>query len=405
MKKLIVYLYFLIIFLNIFNINSCHIEFNQIDTSNIIRHVYERNVLNISGQLEYCPSSLIVRNISILNPILKRLSILNVSYLLERNHINITTLARLIGFAPLTIELYFENRKSFSKIELLNKNGTFEQLTCLKSLSNHKNILKNCPELKYENNYYILREKIEVAIKRHQTIIDILFTCVVIFLVTVGTLCIGCGLEIEQLMGNFRKPFPLIIGLFCQIIYLPLLSFLITKIFRLDNSTSLGLLSTASSPGRKKKNFFFILFILKLKIKIFELISGGGSSNIYTALLAGDVDLSVTMTFLSTICAFGTFPFWVWLLGKNYIDFTKTRFPWWSMILSLITLVIPAITGLLLRRYRPVLAHRIARYLNPIAVGYLVFILTFGGNKKKMKRLFIFLYSFKIFLFIFLKFI
>lgn len=39
------------------------------------------------------------------------------------------------------------------------------------------------------------------------------------------------------------------------------------------------------------------------------------------------------------------------------------------MFLSLITLFIPAITGLLLRRYRPVLAHRIARYLNPIAVG------------------------------------
>ena len=68
------------------------------------------------------------------------------------------------------------------------------------------------------------------------------------------------------------------------------------------------------------------------------------------------------------------------------------------MFLSLITLILPAITGLLLRRYRPVLAHRIGRYLNPVAVGkntsisfpsflnpsfsgYLVFILTFGGKR------------------------
>jgi predicted Na+-dependent transporter len=115
--------------------------------------------------------------------------------------------------------------------------------------------------LKFENDHYVLSEKITVAIKRHQTIIDILFTGVVIVLVTVGTLCIGCGLEMEQLFINFKRPIPLMVGLFCQIVYLPLLSFAITKIFRLENYTSLGLLSTASSPGklfyiRLQKNHF-----------------------------------------------------------------------------------------------------------------------------------------------------
>jgi predicted Na+-dependent transporter len=75
------------------------------------------------------------------------------------------------------------------------------------------------------------------------------------------------------------------------------------------------------------------------------------------------------MTFLSTAIAFGTFPFWIWLLGKSYVDFKKLKFPWWNMFLSLITLFVPVFTGFLLRRYRPVLAHRIGRYLNPIAVG------------------------------------
>jgi BASS family bile acid:Na+ symporter len=102
---------------------------------------------------------------------------------------------------------------------------------------------------KFEHGYYILTEKINVGIKRHQTIIDILFTGVVMFLVTVGTLCIGCDLEIEEMINNLKRPIPLIIGLACQIIYLPLLSFFLAKIIRLDNSTSLGLLSTASSPG------------------------------------------------------------------------------------------------------------------------------------------------------------
>jgi hypothetical protein len=93
-----------------FHINdACNIAFDNLDTLDIIRHVYERDIFNITGQLEYCPSSIIVHNISILNPVLKRLSILNVSYPIETNNINITALARLIGFVPLTIQLYFQD--------------------------------------------------------------------------------------------------------------------------------------------------------------------------------------------------------------------------------------------------------------------------------------------------------
>ncbi len=85
--------------------------------------------------------------------------------------------------------------------------------------------------LKYENDYYILTQIISVTIKRHQSIIDVLFTCVVIFLVTVGTLCIGCGLEMEQYIKNFKRRLPLIVGFICQVIYLPLFSFSIIKKF------------------------------------------------------------------------------------------------------------------------------------------------------------------------------
>jgi hypothetical protein len=92
---------------------ACNIQFNNLDTLDIIRYVYERDIFNITGQLEYCPSSISIRNISISNPILKRLSILNVSYFIETNHVNITALARLIGFAPLTIQLYFQDGKDY----------------------------------------------------------------------------------------------------------------------------------------------------------------------------------------------------------------------------------------------------------------------------------------------------
>lgn len=59
------------------------------------------------------------------------------------------------------------------------------------------------------------------------------------------------------------------------------LAFALAKLVKLDSSTAIGLLATGSSPG-------------------------GGASNMYTAMYGGDVDLSASMTFSSTILAFGS---------------------------------------------------------------------------------------------------
>lgn len=130
------------------------------------------------------------------------------------------------------------------------ENATLEQSRCSSSSSDSTEIRRRCPTLRFERGYYILTENVTVAIKRRQTIIDTLFTAVVTVLLTIGRLCIGCNLDIDQMINHFRRPIPLITGLICQIIYLPILSALICKIFSLDYSTSLGLLSTASSPGK-----------------------------------------------------------------------------------------------------------------------------------------------------------
>lgn len=332
-------------------ISSCSLIVDHLEPSNILRRSYEKDLWNITGELRFCPSFLHVRNLSIINPRLKRLNILNVSFYIETNQLEINLLSRYVGISPLTIEFYFEKQNQKQNYSV--KNATDEQRICLTSEFDDEDFFQRCSMIKNHSEFFRYSRTIDVAIKRRQTIIDTLFMSVIIVLVMAGTLCIGCGLEIEQIFENFRRPIPLLVGLFSQIIFLPLLSFGMTKIFRFDKAASLGLISTASSPG-------------------------GASSNIYTALLAGDIDLSVTMTFFSTVLAFGTFPFWIWVLGRDHIDFHSIEFPWWNMLLSFITLFLPAFFGIFLRRYRPVLAHRIGRFLNPIAIGYLVFLLTFG---------------------------
>lgn len=42
---------------------------------------------------------------------------------------------------------------------------------------------------------------------------------------------------------------------------------------------------------------------------------GGGASNIWTAILEGNIDLSILMTTVSTLAAFGMMPLWLFTLG------------------------------------------------------------------------------------------
>ncbi|CAM4821442.1 unnamed protein product [Rotaria magnacalcarata] len=194
---------------------------------------------------------------------------------------------------------------------------------------------------------------IDLAVKRKTTVIDTIFTIVIIILVCIGTFLIGCRLVPQNLYANIRKPVPIIIGLFSQFLCLPLLAYGLAKLAKLDSSAAIGLLSTGTAPG-------------------------GGASNMYTAMYGGDVDLSASMTFCSTILAFGTFPLWILLLAREFIDTHNVHFPWENMFVTLLSLVIPAAIGLLLRWKKPTIADRFTRYLRVITLFFIAYILTFG---------------------------
>ena len=44
---------------------------------------------------------------------------------------------------------------------------------------------------------------------------------------------------------------------------------------------------------------------------------GGGASNVWTYVLGGSLDLSVTMTFISTLVSYLAFPLWIYALGRT----------------------------------------------------------------------------------------
>ena len=64
--------------------------------------------------------------------------------------------------------------------------------------------------------------QVDFAVKRTLTVLDIIFTVVVVILVCIGTFLIGCRLVPQNLYANIRRPVPILIGLFSQFLCLPL---------------------------------------------------------------------------------------------------------------------------------------------------------------------------------------
>ena len=62
---------------------------------------------------------------------------------------------------------------------------------------------------------------------------------------------------------------------------------------------------------------------------------GGNGSNFWTLLLGGDINLSITMTFISTIAALGMMPLWILVMGP-YLTDGDLVIPFGQLIMSLI---------------------------------------------------------------------
>jgi hypothetical protein len=108
-------------------------------------------------------------------------------------------------------------------LNLLSQNSTFNltihgNLLGYSQLSLHVEYLNETHYLfNYTNDL-----NIDFAVKRKSTVLDTIFTVVVIILVCIGTFLIGCRLVPQNLYANIRRPVPILIGLFSQFLCLPL---------------------------------------------------------------------------------------------------------------------------------------------------------------------------------------
>jgi len=198
----------------------------------------------------------------------------------------------------------------------------------------------------------------DVIVLRQRTVIDDVYRYGIIVLASILYIGFGCKVDIHSIVNYLKKPISPAIGIACQFLTMPLIGFGIGQLFThtLDNfdvSLAFGLLLMSCSPG-------------------------GGSSNVWANLLGGDMDLSVTMTTLSTFLSLGMMPLWIFALGRVYLDPSIVEIPYMSLARSILTIVIPLAVGIIIRKCSAKTADKFALYTKPFSGIFILYALGFG---------------------------
>eukprot|EP00095_Tigriopus_kingsejongensis_P012735 snap_masked-scaffold43_size480169-processed-gene-3.6 protein:Tk12735 transcript:snap_masked-scaffold43_size480169-processed-gene-3.6-mRNA-1 annotation:"hypothetical protein DAPPUDRAFT_248773" len=133
----------------------------------------------------------------------------------------------------------------------------------------------------------------------------------------------GIELDLKIVKQVLKRPIGPTIGFVSQFIFMPLAAYLVGKVVLTQDYERLGLLILGSSPG-------------------------GANSNFWTSMWGGDVNLSCTMTFISTLASFGMTSMWLFLLGAQYTA-KDIQMPYHMIAISLFSFIIPVGLGCLVK--------------------------------------------------------
>ena len=174
-----------------------------------------------------------------------------------------------------------------------------------------------------------------------------------------GVIMFGMGLTLrpDDFRIVFSRPKDVIIGCLAQFTVMPLLAWLLARVFALDEALTVGVVLVGCCPG-------------------------GTASNVITYLAKGDLALSVGMTGVSTLLAPVLTPLLVLLLAGKTVDVDVV-----GMLLSILWVVIlPIVAGLIVKRLWPRQTTAATAYLpalSSLAICAIVLIVI-AANAQKM---------------------
>ncbi|XP_077502451.1 sodium-dependent organic anion transporter-like [Amblyomma americanum] len=193
----------------------------------------------------------------------------------------------------------------------------------------------------------------KMCVVRELTAFSMGFGAVIGVLVALNNVNVGCQLDMRVVLSQVKRPIAPAIGMFCQFIFMPLVSYGIAMLLLQNAVTRLGLFTIGSCPG-------------------------GIYSNFYTLLLQGDLDLSVTMTFMSSVGALALMPMWMHTLGRQIAGSAAPAVPFSNLMVSLVALTLPLGLGLLIQYKCPKWAQTSEKIVKPFSVAILLVALVIG---------------------------
>ncbi|MQW91557.1 bile acid:sodium symporter family protein [Acinetobacter wanghuae] len=164
---------------------------------------------------------------------------------------------------------------------------------------------------------------------------------------------IGLGLELtlKDFARVTKHPKAVLVALFCQLVLLVGIAFLLCKIFSLPPLLAVGLMLLAASPG-------------------------GSTANLFSYLFKGDLALNITLTAINSVIAALTLPFIVNFAILHFMQDSQQVSLQFGKILQVFgIIIIPVAIGMLIRHYAPKLTEKLNKPLRIFAVTFLILII------------------------------
>ena len=181
---------------------------------------------------------------------------------------------------------------------------------------------------------------------------------------------VALGIKPKVFADVFMKPKSVFVGMLCQLVLLPLFTFLLAWALgpAISFSMAMGMILVASCPG-------------------------GNISNFISSLSKANIELSVSLTAISTALAMFMTPFNFWFYGNLYIKVAdisglvgavpNLHIPFWDVFKTIVILLgIPLTLGILTAHFFPKAAEKMKKPLQWFSIIFFLamVVLSFVGN-------------------------
>jgi len=178
---------------------------------------------------------------------------------------------------------------------------------------------------------------------------------------------VALGIKPRIFVDVFRQPKSVILGMCCQMILLPALTFCLALAMGgwISPMMGLGMILVASCPG-------------------------GNISNFMSSLSKANIELSVSLTAISTALAVLLTPANFYLWGNLYLhvaniagDVPRLVIPVWDVFKTIFILLgIPLVCGILCSQYLPKLSEKLKKPFQWVSILFFIamVVLSFAGN-------------------------